>query len=280
MIHGQSPWRSTRAIAGALLIVIFPTGRAAAQEALISGRDVLLTTGATASALVISHFDGRIARVFSDSGFHARHPGFKTTANRASFVTETVLMATGATVYGIGRIRKNEGVEDVGLHATESVASAAMFIQIVRGVLGRARPYVIGDDGKKRDAEPYDFDALHGFTSFNYRSFPSMHAMASFAVATALTEEMRVRDTPDRKVIAPMLYAAAVMPSLARMYLDEHWASDIAMGAFLGVFAGQKVVLYSHAHPGNAIDRHFLHPAVNANVRLDARGVSFTLLPF
>jgi len=120
---------------------------------------------------------------------------------------------------------------------------------------------------------------LHGFTSFNYRSFPSMHAMASFAAASALTEEMRVRRTRDRQVIGPALFVGAAMPALARMYLDEHWASDIAMGVFLGVLSGQKVVLYSHAHPGNPIDRRFLRRAVQATVRLDGQGASFSLSP-
>jgi hypothetical protein len=64
------------------------------------------------------------------------------------------------------------------------------------------------------------------------------------------------------------------------MYLDEHWLSDIGMGVFLGVLSGQKVVLYSHAHPNNVIDRRFLRPRVEANVRIDARGVSFAMLPF
>ena len=267
-------------IAAILVTTMSVTNGAEAQEAVISGRDIALTAAATVGAVALSRVDGRIARTFSDSGFHARHPGFQTAANRASLATETVFMSSGALVYIVASSRKHDAVADVGLHTAESVASAAMFIQVIRGVLGRARPYVLGDDGKKRDAQPYDFDALHGFTSFNYRSFPSMHAMASFAVATALTEEMRVRHTPNRKVIAPALYAAAVMPSLARMYLDEHWASDIAMGMFLGVLAGQKVVLYSHAHPGNAIDRRFLRREVQAQVSVGAGGVSFSLLPF
>jgi membrane-associated phospholipid phosphatase len=271
-------WAAT--IACALVAAISTANRVQAQEAVISGRDIALTAAATAGAVALSRADARIARAFSDSGFHARHPGFRTAANRASIATETVFMSTGAVVWGIGRMRNDGGTADVGLHVAESVASAAMFIQIVRGALGRARPYVLGDDGKKRDAHPYEFDALHGFTSFNYRSFPSMHAMASFAVATALTEEMRVRHAPHRQVVAPALYAAAVMPSLARMYLDEHWASDIAMGMFLGVLAGQKVVLYSHAHPGNAIDRRFLRPTVHAGLRVGAEGLSLTLVPF
>jgi membrane-associated phospholipid phosphatase len=270
----------TRAVGALLVLAPLVAHGARAQEALISGRDLALTAAATAGAIGLSRVDIRIARAFNDSGFHARHTGFETAAKRASFVTETVLMGTGGVVYGIARWRKDDGTADVALHSTESVAGAAMFIQVVRGVLGRARPYLVDDNGKRRDAGAYDFDLLHGFTSFNYRSFPSMHAMASFAVASALTEEMRVRRTPNRQVIGPALYVGAVMPSLARMYLDEHWLSDIGMGVFLGVLSGQKVVLYSHAHPNNVIDRRFLRPRVEANVRIDARGVSFAMLPF
>lgn len=247
---------------------------------LITGRDLGLVAGATAGTAIISRIDVPLARMFADSCFHARHPGLTTAAKRASFVTETVLMATGGAVYGVARIRHDRATADVALHTTESVLSAALFIQVVRGALGRARPYVIDEAGEKRDTDPYDFEPLHGFTSFNYRSFPSMHAMASFAVASALSQEMRQRDTPNREVIAPLLYVGAAMPALARLYLDEHWTSDIVMGAFLGVFAGQKVVTYSHDHPDNRFDRALLGPRMNVGIVRDARGLSFFASPF
>ena len=247
---------------------------------LIQGRDLAMFGGATAATIALAPFDTRIARMFSDSGFHARHPGLETAAKRGSVVTETVLMGAGATVWGIARLRHDAGTADVAFHTAESVASAAMFIQVIRGALGRARPYVIDDVGEKKDADPFDFELLHGFTSFNYRSFPSMHAMASFAAATALTQEMRWRGTRHRAVIAPLLYTAATIPPVARMYLDEHWASDIAMGIFLGIFAGQKVVGYSHAHPDNRVDREFLKPDLRAGISWDARGASLFVSPF
>jgi membrane-associated phospholipid phosphatase len=247
---------------------------------LITGRDLGLVAGATAGTAILSRFDVPAARMFGDSAFHARHPGLATAAKRASLVTETVLMLTGGAVYGVARLRHDDATADVALHATESVLSAAIVIQIVRGALGRARPYVIDEVGEKRDSDPYDFEPLHGFTSFNYRSFPSMHAMASFAVATALSQEMRQRDTPHRQVVAPLLYVGAAMPALARLYLDEHWTSDIVMGAFLGVFAGQKVVSYSHDHPDNRLDRAMLGPRMNVGMISDARGLSLFVSPF
>jgi membrane-associated phospholipid phosphatase len=247
---------------------------------LITGRDLGLFAGATAATALVSRIDVRVAHTLGDSAFHVRHPGFTTAAKRTSLVTETVLMITGGVTWGVARLAHDRGTADVAFHTTEGIATAAMFIQVIRGALGRARPYVIDDAGERRDADPYEFQLLSGFTSFNYRSFPSMHAMASFAAASGLAQEMRVRHAPLRAEVAPLLYTAAAMPCLARMYLDEHWTSDIALGVFLGVFAGQKAVLYSHAHPDNRIDHKFLQPAVRAGIIRDARGLRFVLAPF
>jgi hypothetical protein len=247
---------------------------------LLSGRDLTLMAGATIGTAAISLVDVRVANMLADSGFHARHPGLTTAAKRSSIVTETVLMIAGGAVYGLARIQKDDGTADVALHSTISVLSAAMAIQVVRGALGRARPHVINTQGETRHTEPYDFEPFRGFTSFDYRSFPSMHAMASFAVASALAQEMRRRDTPDREVIAPLLYVGAAMPALARMYLDEHWSSDIAMGIFLGVFAGQKVVMYTHDHPDNRLDHVLLKPRRSITIGYGTRGLSLGLAPF
>jgi hypothetical protein len=271
----------------AMLVAVCVPGLAVAQPpaqqqsaVVLTGRDLALFAGATLGSAAMTKLDVRIAHALYDSLFQSNHAGLTKSANIASHVTETVLMITGATVWGIARHNNDAGTADVALHTTESIASTAMFIQVVRGALGRGRPYVINEEGEKRNGDPYDFQFMHGFTSFNYRSYPSMHAMASFAAASALATEMRRRDTPHRAVIAPALYAAATAPALARLYLDEHWASDIAMGIFLGVFAGQKVVNYSHDHPENYVDRKFLKPALRATFTHDAGGLSFAITPF
>jgi len=256
------------------------TARARGQEALITHHDLVVVGAATAGAALLSLADVHIAQAIGDTLLRARHTGFTSAANRASFVTETVLMATGGVVYAVAKRQQNEAAADVALHSTISVLSAATFIQVVRGIAGRARPYLVDENGDLRDSNPYDFSLLHGFTSFDYRSFPSMHAMASFAVASALSQEMRFRHTPGRDVISPALYAGAAMPALARLYLDEHWASDIALGVFLGVLSGQKVVQYTHSHPNNWLDRKFLGTRATATVSVGAGGLSFFVVPF
>jgi len=245
---------------------------------LFTRRDAVIVGAGTVGSAFVSLFDVRIARFFAESSLHA-DPNVHRMAKRTSAVTETLLMISGGAIWAIARLGHADGTTDVAFHTTESVASGAAFIQVIRGIAGRARPYVVVDSGVTRDSDPYDFVWLKGFRSFSYRSFPSMHAMASFAAATALTQEMRVRNTPHRAIASPLLYLAASASPAARMYLDEHWASDIALGAFLGVFAGQKVVFYSHDHPGNPIDRRFLKPELNIGAAIDAHGLSLRVLP-
>jgi hypothetical protein len=49
------------------------------------------------------------------------------------------------------------------------------------------------------------------------------------------------------------------------MYHNNHWASDVVLGAAIGTFSGLKVVRYSHAHPDNKLDKFMLGATVFPN---------------
>jgi membrane-associated phospholipid phosphatase len=252
-------------------------GPARAQEPhrspqVIAGRDLAILGAGALGAAAVSTFDVKIARFFAESALH-RHR-LDVASHRTSAVTETLLMLTGSSLWAIGRLSHGKATAEVALHTTESVASGAAFIQIIRGIGGRARPFVVEDSGDVRDSNQYDFEWFHGFRSYNHRSFPSMHAMASFATATALSKEMQVHRTRYREILSPMLFVAASASPAARMYLDEHWASDVALGALIGIFAGQKTVSYSHTHSQTPIDRFLL--ARQANLGISLRGGRIT----
>ena len=55
------------------------------------------------------------------------------------------------------------------------------------------------------------------------------------------------------------------MVGAARMYHNVHWASDVALGAAIGTFAGRKLVQFNHAHPDNILDRTILRTTVVPN---------------
>ena len=99
-------------------------------------------------------------------------------------------------------------------------------------------------------------------SSKKYRAFPSIHTSSGMAVATVLTMEMQRRHVAATPYVAPVLFAAGILPGISRIQLDQHWASDVLAGAFMGVFAGYKVVSYSHDHPNNRFDRVLLKASV------------------
>lgn len=66
-------------------------------------------------------------------------------------------------------------------------------------------------------------------------SFPSAHATASFAAATAMS-----RFAPELKLA---LFGAAAMMAVTRPYLGMHYPSDILAGAVLGTVLGKVVPL-------------------------------------
>lgn len=229
----------------------------------LTREDLLVAAGAFGVSAAVSHWDPDIAR--SSQGSKYQGSSLHSFALNVSKVNETTLTLAGIATYGLGRLVHAPLVTDVALHATESVVLASVASQLIRGPLGRTRPYVT------HDSDQYDFHPGKGFfgsSSFDYRSFPSIHTSSSMAVATVLVMETQRRNPDAVKFVAPLAFGAGMLPGLARIQLDQHWASDVVAGAFMGIFAGYKVVSYSHDHPDNWFDRVLL----GATVMPDANG--------
>jgi len=127
--------------------------------------------------------------------------------------------------------------------------------ELIRGPVGRVRP-------RASPGDQYQFEFGGGFTKFEDRSFPSLHASAAFATASSLVGELKVRKPHMVKYAAPVLYTAALVPGLTRIHLDEHWISDVVAGGFLGALLGSRVVSYAHSHKQSKLDRILLGTTV------------------
>src|SRR6185295_15691562 len=90
------------------------------------------------------------------------------------------------------------------------------------------------------------------------RSFPSGHTTSAFAAAAAATAEAGYQWKAGKPIIGPVLFGAASIVGLSRMYNNKHWASDVIVGAAIGSFVGWKVARYAHEHPTNTVDNFFL----------------------
>jgi len=205
----------------------------------------------------LSVFDERIARYTQTSHVRGGH-SLDSTVSQLTRINETPLTIASVLTYGIGRLAHSQTTADVGLHWTEALLLTDVISQAIRGPLGRARPRVSQDDA-------YDFQFGAGFTKFERRAFPSLHAAVGFATAASLLGEIQLRNPDATKYAAPLLYGFAMIPGLTRMYLNQHWASDVVAGAFIGQFIGHRVVHYAHTHQRTKLDRALLATSVTPN---------------
>ena len=219
-------------------------------------RDAILTGAAIGGTIAVERFDLKISRWTQKpevQGNPSRHHVVKS----LTLLNETPFTFGAVAVYGIGRLTGSSTTADVGLHMTEALVLTTGFGQAIRGALGRARP-------SSSNGNPLTFRYGRGFTDFEYRSFPSLHAATAFAASAAAVEEIRLRDPGAVKWAAPLLYGAASIPGFTRLYLNKHWASDVVAGSFLGALMGVKTVRYAHSHRRTRLDRWLLGASVAA----------------
>ena len=229
---------------------------------------------------------GTVALRPTDKDFAARLRNPRNQTNRfLKDVTRTVTTITepgsfiiGGSLYAVGRLAKQHDMADLGLHGTEAIVVGSAFASLLKGAFGRARPYV-HPPTDSTGFEPNDWKFGRGYRNEQYRSFPSGHTVAAFAAAAAVTNEA-VRWWPKWQwVIGPAMFGGATMVGISRMYDNKHWASDVMMGAAIGIFAGNKVVRFHHrTHPGNKFDKWLL----SANISPAAQGgmaLSWSVVP-
>jgi undecaprenyl-diphosphatase len=148
-----------------------------------------------------------------------------------------------------GSVTRNPTLSDIGIHVSESYATAAAAVYLVKGLAGRARPYTLSSENA------HDFKLGRGFPHrAPYSSFPSGHATGSFAFAGSITVEAARRWPEHAVLVGGLAYGGAFLDGVSRVYRDMHWPSDIAAGALIGTVSGILVTRHQHAHPENRLD--------------------------
>lgn len=223
---------------------------------LFTQRDAVAAGLATAATLLVAAFDRSIAGDVSDPEGRFQRSGFLgARAKNFNYINEQSLTLAGLALYGIGRVSRSPTLADISFHTAEAVVVASVVSQVIRLPLGRERPVVPTNGGSK----PFVFRPFKGWNNRDYRAFPSIHAASGFAAAAVVSGEVAKRWPDARWYVSPLLYGLAATPGLSRIYINQHWASDVLMGAFIGVVAGQKVVRYNHTtNPLNKVNRFFL----------------------
>ena len=261
----------------ALALALLAAGPLAAQgtsdslrlsrQPLFTGRDAWVALGTVAgTALLMATVDEPIARAITDSASRAERPFLRDAAKTVKLVNERSLFAVSAGAWLVGLGTRTEGMARFGLHSMEAILATAALHTVVKGGLGRARPFITREAG---GYDALDFNPGKGFSDPEFRSMPSLHVGGTIAFATVLSDELDRWRPGQYRWVRPVLYTAGTLPGFARMYTDKHWASDVLFGAVSGYLVAQKVSRYTRTHPTNRVDRWLLRDAA---LRTGARG--------
>ena len=249
-------WKVRAAASGCLLLwssIVRAQDSTVRRVPLFTHNDAFLALGFVLATVALAPSDERIAR-------RLQEPDAQENRFLQNIATDVRLIASpgsiviGGVLYATGRVTHHERLADLGLHGLEAIAVGSGVNYFIKGVAGRARPYVVGD------TNPRDYEAFRGFRKGrDYASLPSGHTLAAFSAAAAVTYEAGRWHRGAEWIVGPVLYTGAAMVGMSRLYNNQHWASDVILAAGIGTFAGNKVVRYNHrVRPQNKLDRVLL----------------------
>lgn len=130
-------------------------------------------------------------------------------------------------------LTNNVKFRDAAFTSLQTLIYAGLIGYGLKGIFGRERPEWSDDT--------YAFFSRTGKNPFTHEgnsSYPGGHAIASFGIVTPW-----VVYYPSLFTYA--LYAIPIGTGLSRIALDKHWATDILVGAFIGISMGRWL---SHRH--------------------------------
>jgi len=197
--------------------------------------------GAATAALIAT--DHHTINAFENS------PSQITWAGRVSNVgSEYTLVPLVAGFYGYGVWKQNAQAREMGVLGAESLVDALVVVTVLKEIAGRNRPDnpQVGERG----------EFFEGGTSF-----PSGHAIESWAIASLVAHEYKKHSG---RFVPYLAYGLAAGVSMSRFAAQRHYASDIVAGGAMGWFIGRYVY---DTHETHASHHHaWLQPKIGPTI--------------
>jgi len=194
---------------------------------LIHGQNLVPTAAVLGTAAGLYSLDRR------ESGYFRRtttFQGFNHFFN--GNVTAIGMGAVSASLYAIGRIRKDSKMQHTALLAGEAMADVAIVQTVLKDATMRLRPVRYPASGWfATSSSPTSYIRGNG-------SFPSGHSIEAFAVATIIA-----RRYGNHRWVPFAAYGLASVVGFSRLTLNVHFLSDVFMGGALGYSISRFTVL-------------------------------------
>jgi membrane-associated phospholipid phosphatase len=231
----------------AVVLVAVAASLASAQDStarhgpLFTRTDAALVGVAAATSVVLFGADAAISR--NVRAWRADGPRLDGVMQAASASGDPGTLIIGAGLWASGAWAHDRTRRLVGRRAVEAILVSGVATGAIKALSGRARP-----DESPDNATSFEFGRGIGDRS-EFQSFPSGHATAAFAFASAVDAEWQRLNPQRPRWVAPVLYAAATAVAASRVYRDRHWTSDVVLGGAIGFVAGRAVVRWNADRP-------------------------------
>lgn len=140
---------------------------------------------------------------------------------------ENNYLVTGG-VYLTGLFSKNEKLRRTGVLLVASASSAGFLQQVLKSVVGRARP--VAELGKDT------FDPFN--SSRNFHSFPSGHTIMAFTNAYAIAKQFK------NPWLKAGIYTLGAIPGISRVWDGQHFLSDVVFSFALSIATVESIDRY------------------------------------
>ncbi|MEA3244684.1 MAG: phosphatase PAP2 family protein [Gemmatimonadota bacterium] len=181
-------------------------------------------------------------------------PALRGTAEAANWWGGPGVIWFAAALWLGGRAMARGRLARAGLRGAEALAVASGVSGIIKGLAGRARPFVDG-------SEPWHWEFNHGWTDARFFSMPSGHTTATTAFVLGALFAMTDWPRPMRLALAAPLVASAVLVAWARMFADQHWLTDVVAAIAIGTTTALVLARVHRGRGPSAYDRIMLGKA-------------------
>jgi membrane-associated phospholipid phosphatase len=203
----------------------------------IGRNTAVLMTGALGVGLAVSLFDSRLLAGTQHWG--GDHTELQRTSAIGSIIGGPGPITVGALLWAGGRGTGDTFMTNTGREVIRAVLVSGGLTALTKGIVGRSRPLAAPGD-------PDEYSPGRGFLNSARSSFPSGHTSAAFAAATVLAREIDAAHPNARWFVNPLLFGGAAFVGWSRIYDQQHWPSDVLVGAALGTITGYEVVAHAH----------------------------------